>query len=70
MLRYDPDLHKRIRKDTRLPNRSWRVDECVYKTPKTRYGRIRHVLIGSVTKGSQFAVAGIVVSARTTVSGG
>ena len=27
MLRYGPDLHKRIRRDTRLPNRSWRVDE-------------------------------------------
>jgi len=27
VLRYAPDLHKRIRRDTRLPNRSWRVDE-------------------------------------------
>jgi len=27
VLRYGPDLHKRIRRDTRLPSRSWRVDE-------------------------------------------
>src|SRR5882672_7245393 len=27
VLRYAPDLNKRIRRDTRLPNRSWRVDE-------------------------------------------
>lgn len=27
MLRYAPDLNKRIRRDTRLPNQSWRVDE-------------------------------------------
>ena len=27
MLRYAPELHKRIRRDTRNPNRSWRVDE-------------------------------------------
>jgi transposase-like protein len=27
VLRYGPDLHKRIRRDTRLPNRFWRVDE-------------------------------------------
>src|SRR6516164_5809984 len=27
VLRYDPELSKRIRRDTRLPNRSWRVDE-------------------------------------------
>lgn len=27
VLRYAPELNKRIRRDTRLPNRSWRVDE-------------------------------------------
>jgi transposase, IS6 family len=27
VLRYAPDLNKRIRRDTRLPNHSWRVDE-------------------------------------------
>jgi transposase-like protein len=27
VLRYAPELHKRIRRDTRTPNRSWRVDE-------------------------------------------
>src|SRR5690242_1821004 len=27
VLRYALDLNKRIRRDTRLPNRSWRVDE-------------------------------------------
>jgi transposase-like protein len=27
VLRYAPELHKRIRHDTRHPNRSWRVDE-------------------------------------------
>jgi hypothetical protein len=27
VLRYAPELNKRIRGDTRLPNRSWRVDE-------------------------------------------
>ena len=27
VLRYAPELHKRIRRDTRSPNRSWRVDE-------------------------------------------
>jgi transposase-like protein len=27
VLRYAPELHKRIRRDTRNPNRSWRVDE-------------------------------------------
>src|SRR6516162_7753908 len=27
VLRYAPELHKRIRRDTRIPNRSWRVDE-------------------------------------------
>jgi transposase-like protein len=26
VLRYAPELNKRIRRDTRLPNRSWRVD--------------------------------------------
>jgi hypothetical protein len=40
------------------------------KNPKTRRGRIRHMSIGSVTRGSQSAVAGMVGSARTTVSGG
>ena len=40
------------------------------KHPKTRRGRIRHMSIGSVTRGSQSAVAGMVGSARTTVSGG
>ena len=27
VLRYAPELNKRIRRDTRMPNRSWRVDE-------------------------------------------
>ena len=27
VLRYAPELHKRIRRDTQHPNRSWRVDE-------------------------------------------
>ena len=27
VLRYAPELYKRIRRDTRTPNRSWRVDE-------------------------------------------
>ena len=27
VLRYAPELNKRIRRDTRTPNRSWRVDE-------------------------------------------
>jgi len=27
VLRYAPELHKRIRRDVRPPNRSWRVDE-------------------------------------------
>ena len=27
LLRYAPELHKRIRHDTHHPNRSWRVDE-------------------------------------------
>ena len=27
VLRYAPELHKRIRRDIRDPNRSWRVDE-------------------------------------------
>ncbi len=27
VLRYAPELNKRIRRDMRLPNRSWRVDE-------------------------------------------
>src|SRR5215472_12178396 len=27
VLRYAPELYKRIRRDTRNPNRSWRVDE-------------------------------------------
>ena len=27
MLRYGPELHKRIRREIRTPNRSWRVDE-------------------------------------------
>ena len=27
VLRYAPELNKRIRRDTRTPNRSWRADE-------------------------------------------
>jgi len=27
VLRYGPELHKRIRREIRTPNRSWRVDE-------------------------------------------
>ena len=27
VLRYAPELHKRIRRDIRTPNRSWRIDE-------------------------------------------
>ena len=27
VLRYAPELYQRIRRDTRTPNRSWRVDE-------------------------------------------
>ena len=27
VLRYAPELNRRIRRETRLPNRSWRVDE-------------------------------------------
>ena len=30
VLRYAPELHKRIRREIRPPNRSWRVDEtCI-----------------------------------------
>src|SRR5262249_8774660 len=31
VLRYAPELHKRIRRDTRTPNRSWRVDETYFR---------------------------------------
>ena len=27
VLRYAPELHKKVRREVRLPNRSWRVDE-------------------------------------------
>jgi hypothetical protein len=53
-----------------LSGNQQRQGECAYKKPKnalwthpSHVNRIRH-------EGSQFAVAGIVVSARTAVSGG
>jgi transposase-like protein len=33
VLRYGPDLHKRIRRETRLTNRSWRVDGLTFASP-------------------------------------
>jgi transposase-like protein len=49
VLRYAPELHKRTRRDTRTPNRSWRVDEtdvrvagrwtCLYRAVDSRMAR-------------------------------
>ena len=33
VLRYAPELYQRIRRERRLPNRSWRVDETLIKSP-------------------------------------
>src|SRR2546426_12158042 len=32
VLRYAPELHKRIRREIRHPNRSWRVDETYIRS--------------------------------------
>ena len=34
VLRYAPELHKRIRREIRPPNRSWRVDETLVRVAK------------------------------------
>src|SRR5262249_32393991 len=51
--------------------RFWKLTSTApTKNSKTRRGRIRDMSIGSVTRRSQAEAAGIVASARTTVSGG
>src|SRR2546425_9736940 len=36
VLRYAPELHKRIRREIRHPNRSWRVDETYIRVSNGR----------------------------------